>query len=227
VRCRVVAYNVRGFRDDVEALGRIVRDLQPDVLLLNETGARWRLRRFARVHGFEAATDPWAPLRRRAKDAVLVRPPWRIAAQRQQRFAGSAFLYPRAALIASLEWEPRHLLAVAIHLGLRPAERRRHVDELLETLEDGRDPVVIGGDTNERPEGRAMTRLAKSFPDAWTRGGEGRGDTFSATAPVARIDYVFTSPGIGVIRAWVPDGADPAVASDHRPVVADLDIPDG
>jgi endonuclease/exonuclease/phosphatase family metal-dependent hydrolase len=25
----------------------------------------------------------------------------------------------------------------------------------------------------------------------------------------------------------VPDGADLAVASDHRPVVADLDIPDG
>jgi endonuclease/exonuclease/phosphatase family metal-dependent hydrolase len=227
VRCRVVAYNIRGFRDDVEALGRIVRDLHPDVLLLNETGARWRLRRFARVHGFEAATDPWTPLRRRAKDAVLVRPPWRITEHRQERFAGSAFLYPRAALIADLDRERRHLLAVAIHLGLHPAERRRHVDEILETLGDGRDPVVIGGDMNERPEGRATTRLAKSLPDAWTRAGEGPGDTIPATAPVARIDYVFTSPGIDVVRAWVPDGADVAVASDHRPVVADLDIPDG
>ncbi|HYG71874.1 MAG TPA: endonuclease/exonuclease/phosphatase family protein, partial [Actinomycetota bacterium] len=111
--------------------------------------------------------------------------------------------------------------------GLRPAERRRHVDELLEILEDGGDPVVIGGDANERPEGRAMTRLAKSFPDAWTRAGKGSGDTIPATAPVARIDYVFTSPAIDVVRAWVPDGADLAVASDHRPVVADLDIPDG
>lgn len=226
MRSRVVAYNVRGFRDDVEALGRIVHDLQPDVLLLNETGARWRLRRFARAHGFETATDPWSPLRRRAKDAVLVRPPWRIAGHRQQRFTGSAFLYPRAALLARLEREGSHLLAVAIHLGLRPAERRRHVDELLETLRDGGDPVVIGGDTNERPEGRAMTRLAARFPDAWTRAGEDPGETIPAAAPIARIDYLFTSPGVAVIRAWVPKGEDVTEASDHRPVVADLDLPD-
>lgn len=226
MRARVVTYNVRGFRDDREALGRTIRELAPDVLLLNETGARWRLRRSASDLGFEVAADPWSPLRRRAKDAVLVRPPWRILEHRQHRFAGSAFLYPRAALLAHLERGGRRCWAVAIHLGLRPAERTKHVAELLGLLEPLRDPVIVGGDTNERPEGKAMTRLAAAFPDVWAVGGIGSGDTIPAGAPTARIDFLFVSRDVRVDGAWVPDDPAIAVASDHRPVVVDLELPD-
>lgn len=226
MRVRVATYNVRGFRDDRDALERTVRGLEPDVLLLNETGARWRLRRFASDLGFLVAADPWSPLRRRAKDAVLVLPPWRILEHRQHRFEGSARWYPRAALLAHLERDRRRCWAVAIHLGLRPAERRDHVAEVLRLIEPLHDPVVVGGDTNELPDGKGMTSLAAALPDAWTVAGRGPGDTIPAPAPTARIDYLFVSPTVRVERAWVPDDAAVRAASDHLPVVADLVLPD-
>jgi endonuclease/exonuclease/phosphatase family metal-dependent hydrolase len=225
VRVRVVTYNVRGFRDDLAALERTVRSLAPDVLLLNETGARWRLRRFAADLDLALASDPWSPLRRRAKDAVLVRSPWRIADQRQQRFTGSRFLYPRAALLARLERDGVELWAVATHLGLRPAERRHHAEQLLSTLERLDAPVIVAGDTNELEDGKAMTMLDERYPDAWRRAGDGPAETIPADAPTTRIDYVFTSPELAVERAWVPQTDEVRRASDHRPVAVDLDVP--
>jgi hypothetical protein len=103
MRVRVVVYNVRGFRDGSERVLRLVGHFRPDVLLLNETGGRWRLRRFAKALGMDLAADPWSPFRRRVKDAVLVRPPWRIVGHRQHRFEGGPWLYPRGALVAELE----------------------------------------------------------------------------------------------------------------------------
>ena len=44
---RVVTYNVRGFRDGRRRVAAVVRELAPDVLLLQETGSRRDLRRFA------------------------------------------------------------------------------------------------------------------------------------------------------------------------------------
>ena len=79
VRVRVVVYNVRGFRDGFERLVRLVGHFEPDVVLLNESGSRWRLGRFAKALGMGVARDPWSPFRRRVKDAVLVRPTWWIA----------------------------------------------------------------------------------------------------------------------------------------------------
>lgn len=221
---RVVAYNVRGFRDGADRVARVVGDLAPDVLLLNETGARRRLRRFARSLGMAVAADPWSPLRRRAKDAVLVRPPWRIEQHHQQRFAGSARFYPRAALVARLRRDGLGLWAIAIHLGLRPLERLQHAEELLRSIARLDGPVVLGGDLNERPEGKAVARLGRVLPDAWSLAGEGPAETIPASAPTARIDFLFVSPTIAVERAFVPQDAAIAVASDHRPVVVDLSL---
>lgn len=222
---RVVAYNVRGFRDGFDRLVRVVADLAPDVLLLNETGGRWRLRRLARSLGMVVAADPWSPFRRRAKDAVLVRPPWEVERHHQQRLAGSARFYPRAALFARLRREGTSLWAVATHLGLRPSERLHHAEEILRAVAALDAPMVLGGDLNERPDGKAVARLSRVLPDVWTQGGVGPGDTIPARMPTARIDYVFASPELGVERAFVPQGDDVAVASDHRPVVADLAPP--
>jgi endonuclease/exonuclease/phosphatase family metal-dependent hydrolase len=224
VRVRLVTYNVRGFRDDRAALLQIVRGIAPDVLVLNETGARWRLRRFARELGMVVAADPWSPLRRRAKDAVLARPPWTIAEHRQRRFARSAPFYPRAALLVRLARADVGWWVVAIHLGLRAAERLRHVEELLAVTASLDGPIVIAGDTNERPDGASIARLGDRFEDAWVLAGEGPDATMPARAPTARIDDVFVSRDVVVTRAFVPQDEAVDRASDHRPVVADLEI---
>ncbi|MGZ8592414.1 MAG: endonuclease/exonuclease/phosphatase family protein [Actinomycetota bacterium] len=226
MQVRVLVYNVRGFRDGRARVAAVVLRLRPDVVLLNESGARLRLRGFARDVGMRAAADPWSPLRRRVKDAVLVRPPWRIAEHRLLRFGASARMYPRGALIAWVERPPHRLRAVATHLGLHPLERRRHAEELAGELDSGEGPVLLGGDLNEPPEGRAARFLARRFWDAWLLGGDVTGETFPAAEPTARIDYLFVSEGVRVERAMVPPIPEVRVASDHRPVVAEVSLPD-
>jgi endonuclease/exonuclease/phosphatase family metal-dependent hydrolase len=226
VRVRVVVYNVRGFRDGFDRLVRLVGHFEPDLVLLNETGGRWRLGRFAKALGMGVARDPWSPFRRRVKDAVLVRPPWWIAEHRQQRFEGTPLAYPRGALIARLENGDARLCAVSTHLGLHPRERLADARELTRSIADAGTPVVIGGDLNERPDGGAVGYLAERFRDAWLLGGDVDGETFPADEPTARIDYLFVSDEIAVERAIVPPGPDAREASDHRPVVAELTLPD-
>lgn len=226
MRVRVLVYNVRGFRDGRRRVASVVRHLEPDLLMLNESGGRRRLRRFARDVGMQAAADPWSPLRRRVKNAVLVRPPWRILEHRLLRFARSTALYPRGALFARAGRSGHRVWAVATHLGLDPVERRRHAEELADEMRGIDGPLLIGGDLNESPDARAARFLARRFWDAWLLAGDVAGETFPADEPTARIDYLFVSEGVRVERAMVPPTPDARVASDHRPVVAEVTLPE-
>lgn len=225
IRLRVMVYNVRGFRDGLERLVRLVGHFEPDLVLLNETGSRWRLRRFANALGMELAADPWSSFRRRVKDAVLVRLPWRLIEHHQHRFEGGPWLYPRGALIATLEHGEARLCAISIHLGLHPRERLAHARALFALVDDG-GPIVAGGDLNEEPDGRAVGFLSERFRDAWLLGGDADGETFPADGPIKRIDYLFVPEGIVVERVLVPPGPDARDASDHRPLVAELTLPE-
>ena len=226
MRLRVIVYNVRGFRDGLERLARLVGHFEPDVLLLNETGGRWRLRRFAKALGMDVATDPWSPFRRRVKDAVLVRRPWVIVEHEQHRFEGGPWLYPRGALIATLGHGEARLRAISTHLGLHPRERFAHAKALEALVHTADGPIVAGGDLNEEPDGRAVGLLSERVRDAWLLGGDADGETFPADEPTSRIDYLFVSEGIVVERVLVPPGPDVREASDHRPLVAELTLPE-
>jgi len=76
-RVRIITNNVRDFRDGVDRVLGVVRALRPDFLLLQEAGLRRRLRRFAVGASMRAASDPWSPVRRRVKNAVLLANPRR------------------------------------------------------------------------------------------------------------------------------------------------------
>jgi len=228
VRLRVVVYNVRGFRDGLENVAEVVRHFEPDVILLNETGPRRSLRRFAKALGMEAARDPWSPFRRRIKSAVLVRPPWRLLEHRLHRFADvRKALYPRGALVAHVGRAGRRLWVHAIHLGLHPLERLHAAQELADLARGLDGPVLIGGDCNETPDGRATRFLGERFWDAWLLGGDVTGETFPASDPTARIDYLFVSEELKVERVIVPSVMPEArIASDHLPVVTELRLSD-
>lgn len=220
---RVTTFNVRGFRDGRDRVAEVVRAIDPDLLLLQESGSRRALRRFAAETGMWVARDPWSPLRRRVKNAVLGREPWRLASMRLVRLPSPRVWYPRGALVARVERDGEGgLWVLSIHLGLGGDERGRQAGALLvlvASLEDA--PVVVGGDLNATPDKRAASRLAASMRDAWAEVGEGNGATFPAPAPVARIDYIFVGSGVRVDAARV--GAPGAGgASDHLPVTVDL-----
>ena len=222
----MLVYNVRGFRDGADRVASVLERFEPDIVLLNESGGRWRLRRFAKRVQMKAVGDPWSPFRRRVKDAVLVRAPWRVLERRFRRLGDSARWYPRGTVVVRVARSGYRLWAAAVHLGLRPAERRRHAEELGDLLRGLDGPVVVGGDLNETPSGRAVSFLSERFWDTWLLGGDVAGETFPADEPTARIDYLFVSEGIRVERALVPAIPEVRVASDHRPVVAELTLPD-
>ena len=227
MQLRVVTYNVRGFRDGLDRVARVVSHFEPDVVLLNETGGRLALRRFARAVGMELAADPWSPFRRRAKDAVLAHPPWHVESSRQFRLPTASRLYPRGALVAELRRAGARIHAISTHFSLHPGERRRHAEELVALVRGLHTPAIIGGDLNEEPDGKAVSLLGARLDDAWLLGGDADAPTFPAAEPTARIDYLFVTGGIRVERALVPGGPDASAASDHRPVVALLTLSEG
>jgi glycerophosphoryl diester phosphodiesterase len=97
-------------------------------------------------------------------------------------------------------------------------ERRAQTERIVELLRPAKDPIVLLGDLNARPEASELMPLWSRFVDAWPRGGEGDGFSYPSSGPTARIDYVLTTAGVDVESARTL----PSPASDHLQVVADL-----
>lgn len=108
------------------------------------------------------------------------------------------------------------------HLDFRsdPAVRRMQVDDMLAIIAGDPEPRLLLGDLNAPPDAPELSRLWEEFDDAWRRSGDGAGYTYSATNPVKRIDYILVSPAVPVNSVEVIA----TLASDHRPVVADITL---
>jgi hypothetical protein len=73
---RVVSYNLRSLRAGVAPAVEAVVAYEPDVLLVQEYGAPYRLRAFGKALGMDWASS-YAPFNR-LRNAVLFRSPWRL-----------------------------------------------------------------------------------------------------------------------------------------------------
>ena len=215
---RVATWNVHGLRGGVDAVAEALRGEAVDVLLLQESGPRRRLRALGADLGMVVCGDPLSFPRRRIQNAVLVRPPRAVRSHSLARFHGGSVLHPRGALVAVLG----DLVAVSVHLGMAGPERGRHVEELLELLDGAGGPIVVGGDLNAHPEDTTPVVIARRYPDTWetARDGQEDGNTFPSDEPVARIDYLFAGPALRPLRAWTGGGT----VSDHLMVIADLEL---
>lgn len=94
---------------------------------------------------------------------------------------------------------------------------------MLKFLQDVSGPLIVVGDFNDEPSGGAYKLMLGSFADAWVRSrAKGEGLSYPADKPAKRIDYVFTrqSDRMRARKAWVVS----TLASDHLPVVANLEI---
>ena len=212
-----MAWNVHGFRAGTRTIAAAVREVGPDVLLLNETGyLGFRLRRFARRAGMEGASG--ATLRWRIPNAVLVREPWRPVRGEVAVLPRHRRLLRRGIVMGLIRNGGVRLWASAVHLGLSAEQRAEHALVILDLL-DGRQPAILGGDLNEDPFGRAAGRLADELHDAGADGGP----TFPASDPSARIDYVFVSPEI-TVDEFRTGGESYRKLSDHLPVFADVTV---
>ncbi|RZS89534.1 endonuclease/exonuclease/phosphatase family metal-dependent hydrolase [Motilibacter rhizosphaerae] len=220
---RLLTYNVRSLRDDRAAAARVVRACAPDAVCLQEAPRfplqRWLLQRFAAECGLRLACGGRAA----HGPALLVRAGIPVDEAAAVRFRRTPGLHARGVAVARFG----DVDVASVHLGLRPDERQRNAADVLAVLRSrGSGPWVVAGDLNEPPGGPAWAAFAEAgLRDACPEGGP----TFPARRPARRIDAVLVSPGLRVARCIVPhdvvDGADLPVATDHLPVLAELDLP--
>jgi endonuclease/exonuclease/phosphatase family metal-dependent hydrolase len=223
---RLVSWNLRSLRDDAGLVASTLRDLDPDLVCLQEVprflGGSRALRRLASsAGGLVAVRRPAArPL------AVLVRPAAQVGRTVSVALSRTPGLHRRGFTAAEVTLPGRAPLVVgSFHLGLRAAERLRHVPEILDVLavfDAG--PVVLAGDVNEPPGAPAWRALVDSgLMDA---GAAEDAPTSPARHPHQRIDGVFVGAGLTVEACAPPEDVrgDLSRASDHLPLVCDLRI---
>ena len=95
--------------------------------------------------------------------------------------------------------------------------------QLLAALKDVKGPLIVVGDFNDPPNGKAYQLMRHQFDDAWTEARvSDEGFSYPADKPSKRIDYIFfrSADRVRARRAWIVE----TLASDHIPVVAELEI---
>jgi len=95
--------------------------------------------------------------------------------------------------------------------------------QLLAALKDIKGPLIVVGDFNDIPSGPAYQLMRTQFNDAWAESrAQEDGFSYPADKPSKRIDYIFfrSADRVRSKRAWIIQ----TLASDHVPVVADLEI---
>ncbi|GAT64933.1 endonuclease/exonuclease/phosphatase family protein [Planomonospora sp. ID91781] len=225
---RVASYNVRSMRDDVAALGRVVAALRADVLCVQEAPRflcwRCRRRRLAAFGGLRVAAGL-----RAGGLAVLTGPGVRLLHGEGRLLRHFPGLERRAIAIAVVEAEGARVAVGCVHLDLDQEARLHHAGEALDLVEEvaGRFGAlpVLAGDINEQAHQPAWRHLTGRLADCYAVSPRGDGLTFPARNPGKRIDAVFAVAGVSVVSCGgiEADPADLAAATDHLPVVAELD----
>lgn len=219
---RLLSYNVRSLRDDRAAVAAVVRSCDPDVVCVQESPRffRWRqkIAGLARDCGLLYVTGG----RTTGGVALLAHLRVDVRDAREGLLTKQRGLHQRGLAAAVVARDGARLLVASAHLGLEAAERARHAGEVLQLLgELDAAHVVVAGDLNEPPGGPAWRVLgAGGLRDPEPTAGP----TFPAAAPRKRIDAVLVSPGLRVVEYRVVDDVAVARASDHRPVLAVVEV---
>ena len=127
---------------------------------------------------------------------------------------------PRGAISADLMCDGEQIRVVATHLGLRPAERREQVEQLLNLFRESPDDrAALMGDLNEWfLWGRPLRRLHRYFKHTPSP------PTFPSVAPLLALDRLWTHPRAILRRLVVHRSRTARAASDHLPLVAELEF---
>lgn len=129
---------------------------------------------------------------------------------------------PRTALRVTVRSpdSDREIVIAGVHFYRTEEERLAQADRLIETLADETRPVILAGDFNSTPDDPVMDRFA---PD-WDLLSKGRDRlTFPSTNPREEIDYIMVRPARR-FYALEHRVIDEPLASDHRPLIAELII---
>jgi endonuclease/exonuclease/phosphatase family metal-dependent hydrolase len=238
---RVLTYNVHSCigtdgKHSTDRIADVIASIDPDIVCLQELD----LRRPKTLHADQSRlvgerlgmSFHFHPAHKREDehfgDAILSRHP--MALVRAKTFPPVPKPVPdenRGAVLAEVTVAGTTWKVLNTHFGLGREERRlqaRHFTaEWIEKALPG--PLVVCGDFNSRPGSTVHKVLATKVIDVYHLARVPRGRTFSTRLPLICLDYIYVSPEIAVHRVQVVRSALTAVASDHFPIVAELDAP--
>jgi endonuclease/exonuclease/phosphatase family metal-dependent hydrolase len=237
-----MTYNIRSGNGDLSGTVATIREIAPDIVALQEVDVHWAPRsnfadqatelgerlgmavRFARIYQLAPLSDTMPP--REFGVAILSKYPivrfeddslTRLSTQEQNpvptRMPGL--------LDATIDVAGVRLRILDTHLDYRadPRVREAQVAEMLNYVGSSPARTILCGDLNAGPSAPELQPLFARLHDAW-RSSNDSGFTYPAEQPTKRIDYVLTTPEFRVRSTRVV----PTLASDHRPVVAELTL---
>jgi endonuclease/exonuclease/phosphatase family metal-dependent hydrolase len=237
VSLRVLTFNIHtgigsdGALDLARTAGA-VRDSRADVVGLQEVDVHWdarsdfrdQARDLARLLGMRVFFAPIYDLpgtpRRQYGVAILSRFPvlgttnhliTRLSTQEDNPTPAPAPGFAEAVLL--VHGRPVHVYSTHLDYRADPAVRVLQVADTLRIMARDRGPKVLLGDFNAVHDAPELAPLWTALTDVAPTGA-----TYPADVPTKRIDYVAVSRDVVAHAATVP----PTLASDHRPVLADL-----
>ena len=239
-RLTLLTYNIHSGvgvdrRYDLGRIGRVLQDERPDVAALQEVecGASRTLHddqagvlaNDLAVTSSFCATRPVGP----GAFGIAVLSALRVLRHEHYDLSYQPHREPRYCVRVDLEVEPGAVLHVFnCHLGLtareRTFQRQRMLSDAILLSEDLRHPVVVMGDFNDRPIPVVHRALRQHFTDAFRASGRRWGPTFHFGPIPVRLDHIYVSAGIRVLDCRVRNDALARVASDHRPVIASVEL---
>jgi endonuclease/exonuclease/phosphatase family metal-dependent hydrolase len=221
-------------RRDPERIARVVEELRPDAIGLQEVGTpdlppgvpdpAALLAKLTAMHGAFGPTMHHR-LGFAYGNAVLARQP--IQAIRNYDLS-VARREPRGCVRADVELDGAVVHFFAAHLGLHWRERRRQAAQLLsaDILRDAAlaHPLVLVGDFNSLSNRSAVPRwLRRQLVDCAQAAGN-EAPTFPARFPLLRLDHCYVDAAFRVESVDVHHSPLARRASDHLPIVIELQL---
>lgn len=221
---RVLSYNVLSLRRGTAKVAAVIRACDPDVVCVQEAPrflfGRRKCRALAAAAGLRVVTGG------RPAGAVLLlaRPGLPVVATWDVKLPWRPPLHRRGIAMGVFDVGGTQVTVASTHLSLDDAERLAQADLVLAHLAELDRPAVLAGDVNEDPHDAAWRVLASAMADAYVTAPLGDGLTSTAENPRRRIDAVFVDRRLGVVSCGVPAVEGLAEASDHRPVLAVVQV---
>lgn len=245
MKLRLMTYNVHRCVGtdralDLERVAEVIAAENPDVVALQELDVLRRrtkqvdqAHRLAELLKMKSHFHPAMTVEEELYgDAILTAlPERRIKAEGLPLYRRVPGLEPRGALWVEVMVGDTPVQIINTHLGLVPQEQKRQAAALLGekwmASDEWTAPGVLLGDFNATPYSatyrmlRAALRDAQTPHGAWLRPATA---TFPSSFPFMRIDHVFLTKGLETISVRSPYDSRARVASDHLPLVIDLEV---
>ena len=240
---RIMTYNVHSCvgidgRHSPKRVARVIGRYQPDIVALQEldigrkrTGEADQPHLIAKelemLYHFHPAIEV---AEERYGNAVLSRYPLELVrAMKLPKLESRLNLEPRGAVWVTVKVGNVHVQIITAQLSFYGPECRHQTEAFIgpEWLAHPRcaEPVILCGDFNSLPNTNPWRTINGKLRDVQRALEEHRPlATWFGRYPIGRIDHVFVSPGIKVCAIEVPNTKLDKLASDHLPLIVDLEV---